>query len=153
MSAILDIYAALAATTVTADSKTPTVYSLEALPQSAATAHLPCRLLLPVGDAANEGRDGQFIAIGDTVAVDWQIKDLMLWESTGQGIGLSGVASQLVEYAGKYMDMIRTFKAPSAQSNLLTVTALPGTFEYPSNSGVSYYGVMCTLTIHEVLSG
>lgn len=153
MSAILDIYAALAAKTVTADSKTPTVYSLASLPSSVETAQLPCRLLLPVGDNSNEGRDIGFIAIGTTATVNWQVKDLLLWQSTGQGIGLSGFASQLVEYAGAYVDMIRSFKQPSTYSNLESVNILPGIFEYPSAGGIFYAGVMCTLTIHEVLSG
>lgn len=153
MSAILDIYTALAAKTVTIGGVTPTVYSLASLPASAETAITPCRLLLPVGDSANEGREFGFIAIGTTVTVDWQIKDLLLWQSTGQGTGLSGFASDLVEYAGLYADMLRTFKAPSTQSNLQSANILPGVFEYPASSGRFYTGVLCTLTVHEVING
>ena len=39
----------------------PEVYNLDALPESITTAHLPCRLLLPLGGNPTEALEGQFI--------------------------------------------------------------------------------------------
>jgi len=153
MSSVLEMYANLVAQDVSIGGKVVTAYNLESLPPSINTAKLPCRLLLPVGDMSTEGRDATFIAIGNTITVDWQIKDLMLYRPLGQGIGLHTFAGELVEYAGAYMDMAREFRAPSIFSSLESANALPGIYEYPAGSGNLYAGVLCTLLIHEVING
>lgn len=152
MSTISAMYTNLAAQSVKIGTNTVTVYGLSALPMNIPTAKLPCRLLLPVGDMANEGRNAEFIAIGDTITVDWQIKDLMLYKPLSQDIGLSAFAPVLVDYAGAYMDMIRAFRAPSNTSHLETVSVMPGIYEYPAGSGNQFAGVMCTLLIREVIT-
>ena len=154
MSEILSIYTALGAKIVTTTSGvTPTVYNLAQLPKSAETARLPARLLLPVGNNPGEGRDAAFIAIGTSMVVTWQIADLMLWEASEHGLGLPGFAQELVDYAGEYLDVMRTFKCPSTNSTLEMVTATPGVYEWPSMSGKSYSGVLCQLEILEHLHG
>jgi hypothetical protein len=154
MSQITDIYTALEAIAVTTTSgKTPKVYNLEDLPKNADTARLPARLLLPVGNTPGEGREGQFIAIGTSMTVTWQIADLMLWQASEQGIGLPEFAPELVDYAGKYLDAMRTFKCPTSNSALERVTVTPGIYEWPSGSGKFYSGVLCQLEILEHLHG
>lgn len=154
MSEINDIYDALEAITVTTTGgKSPTVYNLDELPKSIDTARLPCRLLLPVGNNPGEGRDASFIAIGSAMTINWQITDLMLWQATGQGIGLPEFAPELVDYCGKYLDAMRTFKCPSSNSALESVNMTPGIYEWPMASGKYYSGVLCQLNIKEVASG
>lgn len=154
MSAISSIYAALAAKTVTVGAFTPTVYTLATLPNGISSAQLPCRLLLPLGDIANEGRDVEFIATGATITVNWQIKDLLLWAPATHGLGVRSYAPDLVAYAGAYVDMLRTFKGPSTQSNLESASVIPGVYRYPGGEGgIDYVGALCTLQIMEVLNG
>ena len=154
MSVILNVYDALAAKTVTTTSgATPTVYDLHQLPESVDTAILPARLLLPLGNQPGEGREANFMAIGTTMTVVWQINDLMLWEASERNIGLRGFAEELVDYCGKYLDMVRTFKCPYANTSLESVSVTPGEYEWPSGSGRFFPGVLCQLSVREVLSG
>ena len=154
MSALNAIYAALEDKTVTTTSgKTPVIYGLAELPESIATAHLPCRLLLPVGGTPGEGRDMNFIAIGTGVTIIWQLTDLMLWQASEQGIGLREFAPEIVDYAGKYLDMLRTFRCPYANTALESASMTPGEYEWPRGSGRFYAGVLCQLNIKEVASG
>jgi len=154
MSAINAIYSALELKTVTTTSGiTPKIYGLAELPESITTAHLPCRLLLPVGGNPTEGRDVQFIAIGTGVTAMWQVTDLMLWQASEQGSGLREFAPELVDYCGKYLDMVRTFKCPATNTALDSASMLPGMYEWPVGSGRQFAGVMCQLTIREVASG
>jgi hypothetical protein len=155
MSEITSIYDALEAKSVTTTGgDTPDVYDLDELKNSIPSSDLPIRLLLPVGDdTKGDGRSGVFIAIGTTMAIDWQVNDLMLWQPLGQGEGLREYAPELVDYCGKYLDAMRTFKCPTNNSSLTDVYMSPGIYEWPMGSGVMYAGVLCQLTIKEVLSG
>jgi len=154
MSVILNVYSALKAKTVTTTSEiTPVVYDLDELPESITSAHLPCRLLLPLGDNPGEGREGMFIAIGTTMVIVWRVNDLMLWQASEQGLGLREFAPELVDYCGKYLDAMRSFKCPYSNTALESVNMVPGEFEWPSGSGRYYAGVLCQLSIREVLSG
>ena len=154
MSVITNIYDALADKVVTTTSgKTPTVFNLDELPESITTAHLPCRLLLPVGGNPSEALEGQFIAIGTAVTVIWQIGDLMLWQVSEQGLGLREFAPELVDYCGKYVDMTRTFKCPYTNTALEGFSVTPGIYEWPRGSGRFFAGVLAQLNIKEVLSG
>jgi hypothetical protein len=155
MSVILSVYAALAAKTITTTSGvTPTAYDLDELPESVDTAILPCRLLLPLGTQPGDGREGEFIAIGTTMTVVWQLNDLMLWKASEQGLGLKDVADELVDYCGKYMDAMRTFKCPyGTTTSLESVSVTPGMYEWPVGGGRYFPGVLAQLSIREVLSG
>src|SRR5690606_7336213 len=107
-SQITAIYDTLAGLSITAGGKTPVVRDLDQLPDSAETAHLPARLLLPSGvlgpSATNEG---QYVTINKgLLQVTWHIRDLCLWRPIGQGLGLASIMPTLVEYAGKYFDAI-----------------------------------------------
>lgn len=155
MSEITSIYAALEAKSVTTTGgDTPTVLDLDELKNSITTSDLPCRLLLPVGDdTRGDGRDGVFIAIGTTMVINWMLNDLMLWQPLGQGEGLREYAPELVDYCGKYLDAMRTFKCPTSNSSLESVYMSPGIYEWPMGGGTFYAGVLCQLTIKEVLSG
>lgn len=151
-SALPDIYTALAGKSVTVRGQTPRVYQPSQLKDSVNTTMTPCRLLLPLGTPM-DGRDFQFIALGKTSEIAWNVVDLMLWKPTAQGLGLAEVSDIVIEYCAAYTDMLRTFRAPTAQSYLETVLLVPGQFEWPVGSGKSYVGVEITLTIREINSG
>ena len=155
MSVITQVYDALSDVVVTTTGGvTPRTYDLHELPQSVSTAQLPCRLLLPVGNEPGEGREGTFIAIGTGMTIIWTINDLMLWQPINQGSGLKEFASELVDYAGKYIDAMRTFgKCPYADTTVESVSISPGIYEWPASGGTNYAGVMCQLQIREALSG
>lgn len=153
MSVIRSIYNALEAVNVTDGTDTIVCYDLDELPKSIETAILPCRLLLPIGNNPGEGREGVFIAVGTTMTINWQISDLMLWEASEQGLGLSEFAPELMSYCGRYLDAMRTFRQPSGASALESVEMIPGMYEWPIGSGKYYSGVLCQLSIREALSG
>lgn len=152
-SAIASIYSALAAKTVTVGTVTPTIYSLASIPHNAATAILPCRMLLPMGNNPTGGDGFRFIAMGSSAKVEWQVIDLLLWEASSQGRGIEDVAPDLLAYCGAYVDMLRTFTAPTAQSHLVSANCVPGMYQYPAGAGNSYFGVLCTLVVEEALVG
>jgi hypothetical protein len=154
MSVIRNIYNALEDVTVTTTSGvTPTAYDLDELKEGITTADLPCRLLLPLGSSPGEGREGQFIAVGTTMAIVWQVNDLMLWQASEQGRGLQEFAPEIVDYCGKYLDAMRTFRKPYGSSALESVNMNPGEYEWPTGSGRYYAGVLCQLSIREAVNG
>lgn len=157
MSDILNIYnhiATSAGMAVTVGGITPTRYGLTALPDAVEDAMLPCRLLLPM-QPKGEGRDWRFAALGNTAQLTWHITDLMLWRRADAGIGLEDIASVLVDYAGKYAEVLRSNRSlGQAQSHITGVRFVYGTFNYPdSDQGIAYDGCAVELDIEEVLSG
>lgn len=154
MSAVLAIYAHIAAMDVTVGGVTPQAYDLAALPDAVESAMLPCRLLLPM-DTRGEGRDLSFLALANTMRLTWHVTDLLLWRLGDTGIGLEDIAATLVGYAGAYAEVLRANRAfGQAQAHLLSASFRYGTYRYPdTDGGLLYDGVEVTLDIEEVLSG
>lgn len=154
MSHILDIYSTLATKAVTVSSITPTVYDLTKLPDEVNDTILPCRLLLQM-QPKGEGRDWHFIALGNTSKLTWHITDLMLWRRADAGIGLEDIASVLVDYAGKYAEMLRANRSMGqSQAHIVGARFVYGTFQYPdADEGTDFDGCAVELDIEEVLSG
>lgn len=161
MSDIRNIFTALAAKTITLTGSvaygtvTPQVFDLHQLPPNPDSAKLPARWLLPFGVFPTEAKEFHFIALGNTTKATWQISDLLLWRATQLGQGMSSDAVDLVNYAGLYADMLRTFRRPvaSSQAYIESVNIAIGIYEYPVQSGQFFYGCSCVFNIPEVLSG
>ncbi len=161
MSSIRAIFTALAAKTITVTSSvaygtvTPQVFDLHQLVPNPDSARLPARWLLPFGVFPTEAKEFHFIALGNTVKMTWQISDLLLWRAAQLGQGLGSDTVDLVNYAGLYADMLRTFRKPvaSAQAHIESVNIAIGVYEYPVQSGQFFYGCSCVFNIPEVLSG
>ena len=161
MSKIRDVFTALAAKSITVSNSvaygtvTPQVFDLHQLVPNPESARLPARWLLPFGVFPVEAKDYHFIALGNTVKMNWQISDLLLWRSMQLGQGLGSDAADLVNYAGLYADMLRTFRKPVAtgQAYIESVNIAIGIYQYPAQSEQYYYGCSCVFTIPEVLSG
>lgn len=150
-SAIDSIYTAIKNISVTVGSVTPTAYGLTGLPNQIASADLPARLILAVGGALATGQQAvQFYTLSDyKYGAKWQINDLMLWIPQEQGRGVAQVAQSLVQYAGAYLDAVRTNRDLTALASIEDMRAEPGLYEYPQGSGITYFGCMATVTVQE----
>lgn len=144
------IYNSLAATTVTVGAKTPDVYNLHELQGWHDAADLPARLLLPT-NRRNRATSFRHDVMGATAAeVSWQITDLCLWKSVGEGIGLKDVAEDLVTYSRLYADMLVTYRpAVGKNARVSNAEIIVDVFDWPEGSGMAFWGVEAILTITE----
>jgi hypothetical protein len=152
VSNIVIIYTNLAAKDVAYDGATVEVYGLDATPGFVEQGNLPRRVLLYGRDT--DGNFG-FLTIGTLARPTWTIYDLLLVRKQALGRGVVDVSTPVMMYCGAYIDMLRTFREPGgtgSQTTLDAATVEPGIFEYPLSSGETYYGVLATLTVREVLS-
>jgi hypothetical protein len=157
-SDIIDIYAAIEALTVTVDSVTPTVYDLDELPNTADTANLPARLLFPMASFGGFGSAGQatmrWVTLNSITQVTWLIRDLCLWQPTGQGVGFRTIAPTLMKYAGLYLDKMTANRELTIQSYIAQdgLIIQPGVIEFPDQSGRQFFGINAQLTVIEHVS-
>ncbi len=160
-SAIVAIYTAIENLTILVDSKTPEVFGLTGLPNTVASAMLPCRILLDLANAG-EGQNMEFVTInsgisgGGSQVIEHQISDLMLLLPLGQGQGNRQVGVALVTYYGAYIDAVRANRTlvdtPTNDANIAGLRCSPGVYEYPVGSGTFYWGCMTNLTIKEIIA-
>lgn len=157
MSILLTIYDDLEAMTVTYTDKdsvsiTPTVYNLDEIPASVQTAHLPCRILLPIGQG--QGNNNVTILNGAGARGSWIVSDLFLLEASARDAGLYVQAPVLMRYVVAYAVALgKQFQfRHGADNTSLTISSsiVPGMYEYPSQSGAWFYGVKSTITIDEI---
>ena len=160
MSNLRALYTAIAGIDVvfTAEaggSVTPTVYDLHELPNTAETADLPLRVLLPLEEWGGDGPVMELLSTGISGvsgAMTWNVVDLMLYEVVGQTRGMLDVLADLVRYAGAYSEMIMDNRKPVTQTRLKGVAIRPGVYEWPMGSGRSYFGVECGLVFEELIN-
>lgn len=152
ISILATIYDSLEAMTVTYldksnTSKTATVYSQETMIDSAETAHLPVRLLMPASGSLSINPGG--------VVATWKISDLFLMEAVAQGQGNKDELPALTRYMIAYVTAINKLwqiaYQTSTETRTLSAQINSGKFEYPSQSGAWFYGVRCELTIEELI--
>lgn len=156
-SVISTIYTNIAAMAVTADSITPVVYGLADAPSSPNAGDLPMRIL----QALSGGLQGQEMA-WETISgtggatnnqqnINWQIEDLMLWLPVGMGEGPKGVMPALVEYAGAYIDKVRTNRTIATRASVTNLSVDVGIYTFPmSQQATAYFGCMAKWTIKEL---
>lgn len=154
MTSILStIYDKLEAMTVTFVDKTstsvnPAVYSQETFAASVQTAHLPARILMPPSGSST-------IMPGGNQDANWQITDLCLIEAAGQGQGVKGELPAMTRYIAAYLTAIgKLWQMQSeyhTEDATLSTQITSGLFEYPTASGVWWYGVQVDLTITELV--
>jgi len=157
-SILTSIYAQLAAMAVTYTDRdgaqaTPTVYSLASIPGSVQTAHLPCRLLLPLGQGG--GNNSAQVLSGSGALCSWSVTDLFLLEAAAQDSGLYVQAPVVVDYCAKYARAIgqlyRFLSAPQVNTATISAQITPGMYEYPTGSGAVFYGVRVQISIEELI--
>lgn len=159
MSTILsNVYGLLDAMAVTYTDRsganaTPTCYSLSELPASVQTAHLPCRLLLPIGQGAS-GTNNLTLDNTAMARAEWQITDLFLLEASARTEGLYIQAPVLMRYVEAYANAIalkwRMLYQWQTEALTTSISILPGEYEYPAGSGTWFYGVKVDLNITEI---
>jgi hypothetical protein len=153
-SHILDIYDTIAALSITVGTTTPTVNDVDALPNSMDTAHLPTRLLMPLGTFRGAGgaRDMRFVTLDSITNTTWSIRDLCLWQAVGQGIGYKTIVPTLVEYAGLYLDALRANRQMTHGAYIIGAQVSPTVVEWPEQSGRYFYAVDVTVDVAELNS-
>ena len=77
----------------------------------------PMRLLLP----STQGNQG-FVAIGTLSRTIWTIRDLCLWQPVIEGSGIEQCANDMMAYIELYAAGIRRMRAPTPESNIISVT-------------------------------
>ena len=145
----------LAFTAEAGGSVTPTVYDLHELPNTAETADLPMRVLLPLEEWGGEGPTFDMISVGTSSVsglMFWNVVDLMLYDAVGQTRGMLDILADLVRYSAAYVDMLANNRVPTANIQLMNVAIRPGVYEWPIQSGRSYFGVECALVYQELIN-
>jgi len=157
-SILLSIYDDLEAMAVSYIDKSnapinPNCFNLDEIPGSVSTAQLPCRILLPIGQGQG-GSPTVEILHGAGARAQWNITDLFLLESAARDAGVYVLAPVLMRYVVAYSEalaIVWQFKHGwNVESLSMSVSILPGMYEYPAGSGSLFYGVKCDLTIEEI---
>jgi hypothetical protein len=153
-------YATLDATQITFEllgqSVAPTVKTLSELPNKENAPNLPVRLLIGM-DGVGEGTAMKFDTIGTGLTgggglmMRWKITDLMLAVPQTHTQGMKTVAASLVAYCGKYVDMARNNRNIATGISIEGLTLSAGTYEFPADSGIRYFGVMAVLDLVELI--
>lgn len=149
-SAILSIYSAIAALTPTVSSdQMPKVEAIGSVTEDINIDELPRRKLQAF---ANES-DGEmaFVALGHTINVTWTVVDTFYYRFANQGAGWKEFADELTKYCKSYIDILRTNRAPTSQSHILSARFVPGIYNFPEGSENKLAGVQAILTIEEVI--
>jgi hypothetical protein len=141
------ICTALAAVSVTASGKTPQVLNYDALRPALTTAALPARLIFPFGSQLSAAMRALTIA-GTPKQVDWQIVDLLLWETAGQTRGIATMAPILTAYIDAYMLAIRSH-VRLVTSPVAVIERVSFVADILTYGGHDYWGVETTLTVKE----
>lgn len=152
-SILLQIYDDLEAMTVSYTDKsgatvTANCLNIDEKQDSIQTAHLPARLLMSTApDTGN-------IIQGGNVNGTWNITDLFLLDTVARDMGNHIAVPVLKRYEVAWIEAVAKLWAIrhgwSTETLSLSYTAQAGKFEYPSGSGVWFYGVKCDLTIDEI---
>lgn len=157
-SQIVELYNALALTSITVNGVAVRVKRLDELPNALDTAGLPCRLLTPISPFLGNNLQSGIWTVATYSGVNevrWNVADIAYFKPVAQDIGIRAVADDLVIYMREYQAMISAFTMSSAGGSTMWVQNLAmsaGVFEYPLLSGRFFYGVAATLTVVEKIS-
>jgi hypothetical protein len=150
-SAITSIYSAIAALTPTVSSDhMPKVQAFGLVDEILNSDELPMRKL----QAFSNESEGEmaFVALGHTIGVTWTIVDRFFYRIATQGTGWREFADELTKYCKSYIDILRTNRAPTSQSHVVSARFVPGVYTFPEGSNQKVAGVDAILTIDEVVS-
>lgn len=153
-SAILSIYDALAAVTVSDGVTAVAARDVDVQPNSLTTADAPIRILTVI-----DPRGGQNTARSDTAwganagsgfyRITWVIYDVLYHTPLAQGRGQMDVNVPLLTYMANYYAMLAATVALPADAALVNCTMQPSVLEYPLGGGVWWFAVRGMLTIQE----
>lgn len=113
------------------------------------TAHLPCRII------TTTAADTISIHRGGNSTATWNITDLFLLETVARDMGTFAVMPTLMRYKVAYAEALQKqwtiVHGWSTETLVLNLSMLVGKYEYPSQSGVYFYGVKCDITFEELI--
>jgi hypothetical protein len=150
-SAITSIYSAIASLTPTVSSDhMPKVQGYAAVNESLNADELPVRKL----QAFSNESEGEmaFVALGHTINVSWTVVDRFFYRIATMGTGWGEFSDELTKYCKSYIDILRTNRAPTSQSHVVSARFVPGVYTFPEGSNQRVAGVDVILTIEEVVS-
>lgn len=115
---------------------------------------LPVRVILPIGYPAFQagfsvpnprmGHQGR-------VQVTWQITELFLLQSKGQGRGTAKPWLELAQMCAAYANELAKIRKPTDRSEITSWFLDNFEGEFPENSGNFYYGLLNSITVLERL--
>lgn len=153
-SLLLSFFDDLEAMTVSFVNKTGSTVTANALnidepTDSIQTAHLPCRII------TSTAADTAVIQRGGNSTATWNITDLFLLSTVAQDLGSYVASPVLKRYEVAYIEALQKkwnlVHGWSTETLALNLSMLSGKFEYPSGSGVFFYGVKCDITFEELV--
>jgi hypothetical protein len=147
MSALLAIYAALAAMPVEIDGVAVPVLNVTQLPESVAAGRTPVRLLMPLGTRPGATSIAA-LALGGAAQAEWRIADLLLLRPAQAG-RLEQAAAALVQYMQDYAVALNSTRA-LAGAFIQGAALEAGVFTYPAGGTAQWFGVEASLTVKEV---
>jgi len=155
-SAILSIYDALAAVTVSDGVTAIAARDIDDQPNSLTTANTPVRVLTVIDPLAGLQRarsDGAWASSqgSGNYNVAWVLYDVLIHTPLFQTRGVRDLNAKLITYMANYYDMLAAMDAGDFPAGVITVTATmqPVVVQYPLNSGHWWYAVRGMLEIQE----
>lgn len=94
-----------------------------------------------------------FIALGNTVSIEWTITDRLYIAPVGEMASLRRYQRYLLKYAASYAEAAqadRGLGSNVSQAHVVSMVMTPGVYDYPVGSGQEFFGVNVELTIQEV---
>ena len=137
MSNILDAYKTIS------DWKVSNIKARNIEKVNLAITKTPIRLLLP----STEGRV-EFVAMGNSMAAQWTIRDLCLFAPLTQGKGVEQFAKGMVDYITGYMDKVKETRSPATNICIVDVSFQMTPMPWAEKD---YWAVDTTITLREVL--
>ena len=126
---------------------TAATYYGSTTPNAIDTASMPARILLPPSGNMD-------VLHGAGVNSTWTINDLFLIDTAARDMGMPSFAPVMASYCASYGDAIgKMWQVLSGNSTLtlsMNVSINTGKYEYPSGSGVYFYGCLAVVTIEEI---
>ncbi|NJN54078.1 MAG: hypothetical protein HC804_04565 [Anaerolineae bacterium] len=150
--ALLDIYEAIAAQSVTMSNGTVInkVWKPDDIKDRVNDAQLPLRILLPPGADGNTAvADFEMVTFRNGRVV-WRITELMLYRPIGQGGGVGNVWSLLTDYIARYVSTFVTGRK-LASGTVTGFEPQAAVLEWPRGSGNQFHGVQTTLLVSETI--
>ena len=150
--ALLDIYDAIAAQSVTMTSGTVInkVWKPDEIKDRVNADQLPLRILLPPGADGNTAVADWNMLTFKNAQVIWRVTELMLYRPIAQGGGLANVWSLLTDYVARYVSTFTTGRKLGT-GTVDGFEAQTAVLEWPRGSGNKFHGVQTTLLVSETI--
>lgn len=151
--ALLDIYAAIAAQSVTMSNGTVInkVWQPDEIKDRVNNDQLPLRILLPPGADGNTAVAEWEMLTFKNAQVVWRITELMLYRPIGLGGGVGNVWSLLTDYIARYVSTFTTGRKLTGGATVTGFAPQAAVLEWPRGSGNQFHGVQTTLLVSETI--